>query len=342
MQRRREFLAGVTAAALTATAGCTTVGETESRTATLNLAYDAAPPHFQAVVMQQREQLASIPARVNAEEASCKSIVQLLVSGKADLGMVGMIPALVAIDSDESMQAITASSKDAFVVMATETVADRYDERGGDAIAAFAEEAGRPFELGTYPKGSVSDITARYWIQETDGITAEDVDLVHLGGPNAAQQALVADEVDGALIPEPTPTVIEASDAPYRRIDWVGEFLPGEPAGVTVVRDEFARDHPDVVDAFVEEHVAATEFIHGNAGRAAEYMTSTYGGESALDEQIARKAIERPATEYVSDPRAVVEGTAVLARYAGQLGKTDTTIDTDRIFETDHYDRVVD
>ncbi|MFW6003951.1 MAG: ABC transporter substrate-binding protein [Halanaeroarchaeum sp.] len=342
MHRRREFLAGVTAAALTATAGCTTVGETESGTATLTLAYDAAPPHFQAVVMQRRDSLESVPARVDAREASCKSIVQLLVSGNADLGMIGMIPALVAIDADESIHAITASSKDAFVVMAHETVADRYAQRGGAAIAAFVEESGRPFELGTYPKGSVSDITARYWIQETDGMTTEDVDLVHLGGPGAAQQALLADEVDGALIPEPTPTVIEASDAPYRRIDWVGEFLPGEPAGVTVVREAFARDHPDVVDAFVEEHVAATEFIHENAGRAAEYMTSAYGGECALDVQVARKAIERPATHYVSDPRAVVEGTAVLARYAADLGKTETVIDTDRIFETGVYDRVVD
>ena len=341
MMNRRRFLGALGSVGSVAVSGCSTLGRTAPGSS-VNLAYDAAPPHFQAVILEQEGWLDEMAAEYEPTEASCNSIVQLLVSGKADIGMIGIIPALVVADSDTETSVVSASSKEAFVVMIKEAVADRF-ETNGDGFAAFREETGRRFKLGTYPKGSVSDITARYWISEVREESLEDVELVHLGGPGASRQALLAEEVDGAVIPEPTPTLIEErTEAPYRRVTEVGEFIPGEPAGVTVVRDEFAESNPSVVEQFVERHAAATAFITENQDQAAAYMSEVYGGESALDTATARTALDSPATQYVSDPREIVEGTEVLTEYANRLGKTETVIETEDLFDPSYYERAVD
>jgi NitT/TauT family transport system substrate-binding protein len=348
MVNRRAFLASLGAAGVGALAGCSSSGKTAPSTTTggtdspVKLAYDAAPPHFQAVVMNKEGWFEDLPAPVEPQTASCNSIVQLLVSGKADIGMIGIIPALVVADSETPTHIVSASSKNAFVVLVREAWADRFESET-DVFEAFAAETGRTFELGTYPKGSVSDITARYWIGEERGQSLDQVSLTHLGGPGAARQALLAGEVDGAVIPEPTPTLIEATtDAPYRRITNVGEFIPGEPAGVTVVRDEFAEANPEFVEAFVGKHATATEYIRTKPDQAATYMSEVYGGESALDAATAREALDSPATEYVTDPREVTDGTEVLAEYASRLGKTDRVHGVDELYDLSYYEAAIE
>ena len=337
---RREFLGAVGVSASAALAGCSALGSSTDST-TLDLAYDAAPPHFQAVVMDRKGWFEEMGPNVEPERASCKSITQLLVSGKADVGMIGIIPALVVADSETPVSVVSASSKEAFVVMVKDGARTYFDNETG-GFAAFAADRGRNFRLGTYPKGSVSDITARYWIQEVRDAALADVDLVHLGGPGAARQALLAEEVDGAIIPEPTPTLIEAvTDAPFERITYVGDFIPGEPAGVTVVRDAFAEENPDAVETFVANHADATAFIRNNPDEAASYMSEVYGGESALDPATARMALDNPATRYVTDPNEITDGTTVLAEYADRLAKTDGVIGNDQLFDMSYYERAV-
>ncbi|MEF8894472.1 ABC transporter substrate-binding protein, partial [Halodesulfurarchaeum sp.] len=164
---RRRFLGAIGTVGSGAVAGCSTLGSTAPGSS-VTLAYDAAPPHFQAVVMDQEGWLDEMAAEYESTEASCNSIVQLLVSGNADIGMIGTVPALVVADSDTEASVVSASSTDAFVVMISAAVADRF-ETNADGFAGFREEYGRRFKLGTYPKGSVSDITARYWITEVRG-----------------------------------------------------------------------------------------------------------------------------------------------------------------------------
>lgn len=340
MMNRRDFLGAVGASASAALAGCSALGSSGSST-TLELAYDAAPPHFQAVVMDRKGWFESMEPEITSKEAGCKSIVQLLVSEKVDVGMIGIIPALVVADSETPVSVVSASSTEAFVVMLEDDAAGYFSGQTG-GFAEFAAENGRPLKLGTYPKGSVSDITARYWIQETRAGSLDDVDLVHLGGPGAARQALLAGELDGAIIPEPTPTLIEVvTDAPYERITYVGEFIPGEPAGVTVVRDAYAQETPNAVETFVANHAEATAFIRNNPDEAASYMSAVYGGESALDQATARAALDNPATTFVTDPNEITDGTRVLAEYAARLGKTDAVIGNDQLFDMSYYERAV-
>ncbi|MEF8779929.1 MAG: ABC transporter substrate-binding protein [Haloferacaceae archaeon] len=343
MRNRRAFLAAA-GSAIASTSGCLSTAGLNSVTGgdELRLTYDGAPPHFQAVVMQRESMFDAIPAAVTTEEGGCKSIVQMLVTEKADVGMTGIIPALTAIDRGPPLSIVAASSREAFVVMAHEDLADRYESDGGEGWAEFAEDAGGTVKLATYPEGSVSDITARHWLEETLDSPGETVELVPLAGPGAARQALIAGEVDGAVIPEPTPTLVETRGAPYRRIGWVGEFIPGQPAGVVLVRDAFAEENPAAVEGFLDRHRAATEFVNSRPEPSAEYMSDVYGGEGALDPETALKALRSRATQYVTDPATIAEGTDVMAEYAARFEKTQEVYDADDLIDPKYYEAVTE
>lgn len=343
MRDRRAFLAAA-GSAIASVSGCVSTTGLNSVTGggKLRLTYDGAPPHFQAEVMQRESMFDAIPAEVTTEEGGCKSIVQMLVTEKTDLGMTGIIPALAAIDRGPPLSIVAASTREAFVVMARDDLADRYESDAGGGWSGFVEDAGRKVKLATYPEGSVSDITARHWLKENFDAPGETVELVPLGGPGAARQALIADEVDGAVIPEPTPTLVESRGEPFRRIGWVGEFIPGQPAGVVLVRDAFAEENPEAVEGFVGRHRAATEFINSRPEASAEYMSDVYGGEGALDPETALKALRSRATQYVTDPATIVEGTGVMAEYAARFGKTQQVYDADDLIEQQYYQAVTE
>jgi len=66
--------------------------------------------------------------------------------------------------------------------MGTNEFARRYESEGADAFAQFEAETGSRFEFGTFPPGSVPDITLRYWLVEELGLEpGSDVTVTALG-----------------------------------------------------------------------------------------------------------------------------------------------------------------
>ncbi len=339
---RRAFLSGIGSATVAGFSGCSALGQVEPSESPVKIVTVDQPPHFQAEVMEREGFFGRLPVEIRRDRASPTSASGLLVSGNADVAMLGIVPALVAIDKGQSAHIVSASSKDAFVVLFHESAAMFFEAPDSGGFAGFRESMGRKVKLGTYPRGSSSDITARYWIEEEREADRSDVDLVPLDGAGASQQALLADEVDGAVIPEPTPTLIEErAESSYRRVASVGEFLPGQPAGVTVVREEYAAENPGVIEAFVEAHAEASRFIRTQPETAATYLSEAFGGERALDSELALMALDSSETAYLTDPHEIAAGAEVMAEYAARLGKIEQAYAADRIVETTYYDRVI-
>ncbi|MFP4529946.1 MAG: ABC transporter substrate-binding protein [Halodesulfurarchaeum sp.] len=339
---RRSYLSGLGTAAMVGAAGCATLGQLSGGETTLEVVTVDQPPHFQATVMEREGLFTELPIAVDRKRASPTSASGLIVTERADIALLGIVPALVAIDEQSTARIVSASSKDAFVVLLAESAASFFEGSDATGFAGFRDEMGRNATLGTYPRGSSSDITARYWIENELETDRTAVDLVPLDGAGAARQALLAGEVDGAVIPEPTPTLIEErADTDYRRVAWVGDFFAGQPAGVTVVRGAYAAENPGVVEAFVAAHAKASRFIQEHPDRAATYLGEVVGGERALDPDLARSALASPAAAYLTNPHEIEDGAGVMADYAARLGKIDTSAEPEQLVDTSYYDRVV-
>lgn len=307
----------------------------------LTVAYMPIYPDMQFFVMQEEGYLDEIDADVTPKEfTDGPSIVQAYASGDIDVGLFGIVPSMIVIDRGIEAKVTAANIEEAMMITARDDLAAGYEESGADAFAEFEAEKGRPFRFGTFPEGSVPDILLRYWLLEEQDLTpGEDVEIVGLGGANAVRQALVNEEIDGTSIMEPVPTQAAERDLPFRTIAAAAEFMPGQPAAVTLMTDELRENDRAVARDFLEQHVRATEFIDENPDEAAQHA-STVIGEQSLPPETARAAMDSPAANFVSDPRAIENGTEIFAEYAHELGKTERELSLDRIFDYSLYEDV--
>ena len=340
---RRDAIRGLSGAAtagITGLAGCNALGG-GGGTDELTVAYMPIYPDMQHFVMQEEGYFDGIDAEIDAKEfTDGPSIVQAYASGEIDVGLFGVVPAMIVIDRGIAAKVAAANITEPMMLMARDDFMPLWEDHGADAFAEFEEREGRTFTFGTFPEGSVPDILLRYWLIDEQGLTpGEDVEVIGMGGANAVRQGLATDEIDGTSIMEPVPTLTAESGDPYQPLAIAPEFMPGQPAAVVLMNDE-VRDS-DVGEQFVEQHVRATEFINSEPDATARHA-STVIGEETLSVETAREALDSPISNFVSDPRAIENGAEIFTEYAAELGKTDERLSLDQVFDYSLYDSVTE
>jgi NitT/TauT family transport system substrate-binding protein len=338
---RRRFLGAAGATGAAALAGCAgaVTGGGGGGLSDIRVAYMPIYPDMQYFVMREEGYFDELPVSVSGKLFSDgPSIVQASAKGDFDVMMFGIVPAMIVMDKGIPSKITAANIRDAMQILATDEFAGLWEEHGTDAFSVFEAEKGRKFTFGTFPPGSVPDILLRYWIEEELGLDPdEDVEITALGGAGPVRQALLSEKVDGTSIMEPVPTVVEANDAPFQAIAWAGDFMPGQPAAVTLMHDRLREENREVATEFVRQHQRATEFARSNPDRAAQHA-STVIGEEALPVETARKAMDSRASAFVTNPHEIESGAEIFSRYAARLGKTESALSIDRMFDYGVYD----
>jgi NitT/TauT family transport system substrate-binding protein len=299
-------------------------------------------PDIQSHIMLEEGYFEELPVEVETELFSDgPSIVQASATGEYDVMLFGIIPAMIVIDRGIPAKITNANIVDPMLIMGTNEFAADYEESGADAFAAFEEETGERFEFGTYPPGSVPDITLRYWLIEELGLEpGSDVDVTSLGGAGPVRQALLSGQIDGTSMIEPVPTIAKRRNAGYTDLDWSGNFFPGgQPGAITLMHERVYDGAPEIAEAFVEQHIRATEFVAENPDGAAQ-ATSNVVGSEALPVEDARAALDSRASNFISDPHQIEDGTPIFADWANRLERTEQELTNDQLFEFSHYDNV--
>ena len=338
---RRAYLSGLATAGTAGLAGCAGGGNGGSID-TVRVAHMPIYPDIQSHIMLEEGYFEELPVEVETELFSDgPSIVQASATGEYDVMLFGIIPAMIVIDRGIPAKITNANIVDPMLIMGTEEFADDYEDSGADAFAAFEEETGERFEFGTYPPGSVPDITLRYWLIEELGLEpGNDVDVTSLGGAGPVRQALLSGQIDGTSMIEPVPTIAKRRDAGYTDLDWSGNFFPGgQPGAVTLMHERVYDGAPEIAEAFVEQHIRATEFVEENPDGAAQ-ATSNVVGSEALPVEDARAALDSRASNFISDPHRIEDGTPIFADWANRLERTEQELTNDQLFEFSHYDTV--
>ena len=338
---RRTYLSGLATAGAAGLAGCAGGGNGGSID-TLRVAHMPIYPDIQSHIMLEEGYFEELPVEVETELFSDgPSIVQASATGEYDVMLFGIIPAMIVIDRGIPAKITNANIVDPMLIMGTNEFAADYEESGADAFAAFEEETGERFEFGTYPPGSVPDITLRYWLIEELGLEpGSDVDVTSLGGAGPVRQALLSGQIDGTSMIEPVPTIAKRRDAGYTDLDWSGNFFPGgQPGAITLMHERVYDGAPEIAEAFVEQHIRATEFVAENPDGAAQ-ATSNVVGSEALPVEDARAALDSRASNFISDPHQIEDGTPIFADWANRLERTEQELTNDQLFEFSHYDNV--
>lgn len=326
---RRTYLGAVAGAATAVLAGCIGSGSND-----LRVAYMPIFPDLQYFVMEEEGYFDDIDATVDGREfTDGPAIVQAFGGDEVDIAMFGIVPSMVVIDRGIPAKVTATNIKEPMAIMAHEEFQTLWDEHEEDAFDVWADEHGRPFTFGTFPQGSVPDVLLRYWLRDVVGVDPESVaDIIEINGANAVWQAIASEEIDGSSIMEPVPTIAAEEGSPVSIFRTSAEVMPGQPAAVVLMTDEVRES--DLAVQFLEQHLRATEFINTNPDRTADIVESGIG--MAADR--ARKALDGPLSNFVTDPREVQSGTEIFASFAHENGQIDTELTLDEIFDTSIYD----
>jgi len=328
---RRGYLGAVGSAVTVGAAGC--LGGGGGSLEELTVAYMPIYPDLQYFVMEGEGYLSEVDAEIDAREfTDGPAIVQAYGGGDVDVAMFGIVPAMIVVDRGIPAQVTAANVVEPMGIMADEELQTLWADHGADAFDVWADGRGRRFRFGTFPQGSVPDVLLRYWL-ESEGVDPESaVDIVEINGANAVWQAIASGEVDGTSIMEPVPTIAAEEDSDVTMFRTAAEVMPGQPAAVTLMSDA-VRGSP-LAAQFLEQHVRATEFIAENPEETAAHVESGIGMPAGR----ARRALESPLSNFVTDPRAIESGTEVFAEFANDNGQIERELTTDGIFDYDVYD----
>ncbi|MFB6102703.1 MAG: ABC transporter substrate-binding protein [Haloplanus sp.] len=340
---RRRFLESAGAVSLGAgTAGCLGGGGGGSTPDSLTLGTLNVFPMMQYFVIEQQGWYDKLGPDIDVRTfGGGPPLVQAYASGELDFAYVGISPGVVAIANGIASKVVAANVLEPNVMVGGAEFRSYWSDHGVDAFRRFREDKGRKPRFATLPAGSTPDVFLRYWITEVLGLSLDVIDIVGQS-PSALRSTLSSGQADAGSVIEPIPTALQANpDSDMEPFRYAAEIMPGQPGAVLQPSQSLIDDDPDLVQQLVAIHVRATEFIHGNRERAAE-MASEVIGTDILSRDVARRAINSPASNFISDPHRIVDKTLVYNDFHQQLGSVDADLSESDVFDHSFYDEVSD
>lgn len=190
-------------------------------------------------------------------------IVPGLIKGELDMAA---IPANLAA-------ALYQKTKGGIQVMAVNTLGVLYVVEKGDTVHSMADLAGRTI-LST-GKGTTPEYLLRYLLEKNGLDPDKDVNIQYCSEATEVTAQMAAAQKDAiAVLPQPYVTAAGMKDPSLRvALDLTAEWDKVSDSqlvtGVTVVRTQYAQEHPDVVEAFLQEYAQSVRTANTDLDRTA-------------------------------------------------------------------------
>lgn len=278
----------------------------------------------------------SVPASDGADQ----TIRITALKGPTAMGMVGMMPeaaengyefSIVAsvdeitpklIQGDTDMAAIPANmasvlynnSQGQVQVLAVNTLGVLYIVENGESIQSIEDLRGK--KIYASGKGATPEYALNYMLS-ANGINPETDVTIEYKSEHSECVAVIAQEENGiAMLPQPFVTTAQMKNENIRiALDVNKEWENAQDGssntlitGAFVVRTEFAKAHPEAVNAFLDRYKASVNFVNSSLDEA-----------SALIEQydIVPAAVAQKALPYCNI--TLIEGTELKEKLGGYL-----------------------
>ena len=269
------------------------------------------------------------------------AIVQALLAGQLDVAYMGIGPAMVARAKGADIKVVASNIIEQISMIALGELQPYFDI--GDAKTAFARfkaDKGRKAVISTFPQGSVPETVLQYWLQHQLGLTSdeisENIDIIYQGAAQV-QQSLMTSAVDGAAILEPVVSIVLDRNTEAQVVAAGSEMFPNQPGAVLAVRESLINDQPELVQALVKAHVAATNQLRDEPEVAAKAVGKYVGG-GRLPSRIVENAIKRSHDQFQADPNTIVEGTRVMRDFQAKQGTLKANVDLSELFDSHFYE----
>lgn len=252
------------AAAAVTLSGC---GGSSGGKINVNIGYFNNVTHAQALYMKAEGLLADeLKDKADLSWISFNagpSEVEALFAGNIDIGYIGPVPAITAnVRSDGDVTLLSGATGAGAELIATE----------GSGINSVADLAGKTVAI---PQIGNTQHLCLLSLLEENGLktTEEGGDVTVTAVENADLLNMMdAGNIDAAFPPEPWGTTLVEKGAKII-LDYDEAYMSGDyPVAVVVVRNDFMKEHPDIVAGFLRAHESATDVINSNKEECARVV----------------------------------------------------------------------
>jgi NitT/TauT family transport system substrate-binding protein len=267
------------------------------------------------------------------------AMIQALLAGQLDVAYLGIGPAMVARAKGADVKVVAANVAEQVAFVVVGELAP-YFASGGPATAftRFAADKGRPAVIASYPRGAMPETAFQYWLRD------KNVDISHLKqisqGESQIEQSLVTQAIDGAIVLEPTGTLVLDKSPGARIVAHGSELFPHVPGAVLLVREKIIREQPAFVRALVKAHIAATDLLENDPGQAAP-MVQKYVAGGRLPLKLIEESIRNSKGQFVADPNAIMPATLDLQNFQEKIGTlSGPPLDVPQMFDLSFYNAI--
>lgn len=223
-------------------------------------------------------------------------LVGKIISGEVDVAAVPTNLALLLHNRTEG----------AVQLAAVNTLGMLYVVENGESIESINDLKGKTLHISG--KGAVPDYAMQY-ILEQNGLTPDqDVRLDYKLQHTELAAAMVAGDVDIALLPQPHVTTalmrnenlriaLDITEEWYEVMENEGQL----PMGAIIVQKEFAEANPEAVNSFLKEYKQSVDFVNNELEKAAELIEKY---EILPNAAIAKNAIPYSNIVYIGAEEA--------------------------------------
>ena len=188
-------------------------------------------------------------------------------------------------------------------VLTINTLGVLYLVENGDQVQSVSDLKGKTIYASG--KGATPEYALNYILKENGLTPGEDVQIEWKSEHTECVAALAEHEDAAALLPQPFVTTAQSKNDSLRvALDLTEEWDKIQKdnggnsslvTGVTVVRTEFAQEHPEIVEDFMERYQESVSYVNEYTEEAAKLI----GDYDIVPEEIAKKALPECNIVYI-------------------------------------------
>ena len=188
-------------------------------------------------------------------------------------------------------------------VLTINTLGVLYLVENGDQVQSVSDLKGKTIYASG--KGATPEYALNYILKENGLTPGEDVQIEWKSEHAECVAALAEHEDAAALLPQPFVTTAQSKNDSLRvALDLTEEWDKIQKdnggnsslvTGVTVVRTEFAQEHPEIVEDFMERYQESVSYVNEHIEEAAKLI----GDYDIVPEEIAKKALPECNIVYI-------------------------------------------
>lgn len=198
--------------------------------------------------------------------------LQGLISGEVDGVTNNVAAALLARERGKALTLVAGTTLGDISLIVQPPVLQIAGSSPLEKLKRFTATHGRRFRLVTNPRGSLSEITMRRWLETSWPQFESGIELIHAGDQATLQQLFFSGAADGCAGFGSLLWLFQAKNPAIAELLTPEQLMTDQPGGALALSDEWIARHPELVPVLQELFRRATDLIRTDPERAAAHV----------------------------------------------------------------------